>query len=246
VTERHALFDAVLDRPADDTGRLVLADWLEENGEGDLGRFLRAGVVASRFRAEGFIEDPTYYSALAEIASVAKGGSPARWVAAVGLAPEPPAARDWSWDSACDRVTVRVGESAGVFARGLLSELELPLDRWYAAADDVLRRWPLDRVRAADVPGLGFEIERLEDGWRLTGRVRLPRRNVQLTGFSMPAAIAAGAVLAETGAEWAADQLFPDRAALAEGASRESAAIVADLKEAAGDRWPRPRLRRRP
>jgi uncharacterized protein (TIGR02996 family) len=245
VTDRDALFAAVLDRPADDTARLVLADWLEENGEGDRGRFLRAGVVASRFRSEGFIEDPAYYAALAEVAAVTKGGSPARWVAALDITPGPHIARDWSWDSACDRVTVRVGESAGVFARGLLSELELPLDRWYAVAPDALRRWPLGRVRAIDVPGLGFEVEQLEGGWRLTGRVRLPRRNVPLTGHVIPAAYAPGAMLAESGAEWAADQLFPDRAALAEGASRESAAIVSDLKEAAGDRWPRARLRRR-
>jgi uncharacterized protein (TIGR02996 family) len=246
VTERDALFAAALDQPADDTARLVLADWLEEHGEGDLGRFLRAGVVASRFRAEGVIEDPAYYAALAEIAAVAKGGSPARWVASLDLTPGPHVARDWSWDSACDRVTVRVGESAGVFARGMLAELELPLDRWYAVAYDVLRRWPLDRVRATDVPGLSFAVERLEGGWRLTGRVRLPRRNVPLTGHVIPSAYAPGAMLAESGAEWAADQHFADRAALAEGVGRESAAIVADLKDAAGDRWPRPRTRRRP
>jgi hypothetical protein len=46
-------------------------------------------------------------------------------------------------------------------------------------------------------------------------------------------------------AEWAADQFFADREALVAGAARDSAALVDDLKDAAGDRWPRPSSRRR-
>lgn len=240
MSDRAALFAAILENPADDTARLVLADWLEENGEGALGRFLRAGVVASRFRGEEFIDSPDYYAALAELAAVATSGDPARWLAALGLGPAAPAG-GWSWDGAGDRVTVRVGGAAGVFARGLLAELEVPLAGWYAAAGRALALWPVERVRVGDVPGLTFEVGREGVGWRLTGRVRLPRRNVPLTGFSLPSAIAAGAVLAESGAEWAADQLFPDRAALVAGIARESSAVADDLKEAAGDRWPRPR-----
>lgn len=49
-----ALFANVLSDPADDTARLVLADWLDEQDEGNLARFIRAGVIASQFR-----DDPT-------------------------------------------------------------------------------------------------------------------------------------------------------------------------------------------
>jgi uncharacterized protein (TIGR02996 family) len=245
VTERDALLAVVLDRPADDTARLVLADWLEENAEAGFGQFLRAGVVAARFRGEEIIDDPAYYAALLGIAEFAKSGEPAGWVGAM-LGPAVAPGAGWSWDSACDRVTVRVGECVGVFARGLLAELDAPLDAWLAVATRALGAWPLERVRATDVPGLSFAVEQAEDGWRVTGRVRLPRRNVPLTGHAFPAAFAPGAVLAEAGAEWAADQVFADRAALVAGVAKESAAIVADLQDAAGDRWPRPRVRRRP
>ena len=42
----------------------------------------------------------------------------------------------------------------------------------------------------------------------------------------------------EPAAEWHADQFFADRTSLVAGITRESAAIVEDLKDAAGDRWP--------
>jgi uncharacterized protein (TIGR02996 family) len=245
VTERDALLGNVLDQPADDTARLVLADWLDEHDEADFGHFLRAGVVAARYRGEELIDDADYYAALGRIAEVARTGSPAQRVAGLGLGRETLAPRDWAWDSAADRVTFRVGQSAGVFTRGMLSELEVTLGEWYAVAAKALSAWPLERVRASDVPGLSFEIRRVSNGWGLTGRVRLLRRNVPLTGHAVPAAIAPGAVLTDPATEWAADQFFADRAALIAGIARESAAIVEDLKDAAGDRWPRPRQRRR-
>jgi hypothetical protein len=139
---------------------------------------------------------------------------------------------------------VRVGSFVGVFTRGLLAELEVPLGEWFAVAGPALSSWPVERVRASDVPGLSFALEPIADGWRITGRVRMPRRNIPLTELAIPPAMAPGAVLTQS-PEWAADQFFADRTALIEGAARECAAIVDDLKDAAGDRWPRPPHRRR-
>jgi pilus assembly protein Flp/PilA len=48
LDDRAALLANVLNVPSDDTVRLVLADWLDERGEEDLGRFVRVGVVAAR------------------------------------------------------------------------------------------------------------------------------------------------------------------------------------------------------
>jgi uncharacterized protein (TIGR02996 family) len=244
LTDRAALLANVLSTPADDTARLVLADYLEENGEDALGRFLRAGVVAARFRDEEFIDDPDYYAAIAEIAAVAKTGRPARWVAALGIGPHLLAPGDWAWDNTGDRVSVRVGQAIGTFTRGLLAKLEVTLGEWYAVASPALAAWPLERVRVSDVPGLSFDMARLVVGWRLTGRMRLPRRNVPLTGNAIPASISPGAVLTHAPADWAADQLFADRATLVAGIAKESVAIVADLMDAAGDRWPSPPRRR--
>jgi uncharacterized protein (TIGR02996 family) len=245
VNDRAILLALALSDPADDTARLVLADFLEERGEEALGRFLRAGVVASRFRGPDLIDDPDYYAALRTISEVAASGNPAMWLSALGLGPSPLAYGDWAWDHEGDRVSVRVGPSVGIFTRGLLAELEVAIDEWYTVAAPALTTWPVERVRASDVPGLSFEVERRVTGWRLTGRVRLPRRNVPLTGHAIPTAIAPGAVLTHASAEWAADQFFADRAALVEGIAKESAAIVDDLKDAAGDRWPCPPRRRR-
>jgi hypothetical protein len=111
-------------------------------------------------------------------------GAPAQWLAELGIGPSPLTPGDWMWDNAGDRVTVRIGAAIGVFTRGLLTELEVTLGEWYALAAPALEAWPIACVRASDVPGLSFEVEHLEQGWRLTGRVRLPRRNVPLTGHA--------------------------------------------------------------
>jgi hypothetical protein len=153
-----------------------LADWLEENDEGDFGQFLRAGVLVAQFQARDQLDDPAYYELLRIIALVTTAGTPARWLSALGIGPSPLTPGDWVWDNAGDRVTVRIGAALGVFTRGLLTELEVTLGEWYALAAPALEDWPIACVRASDVPGLSFEVERLERGWRLTGRVRLPPR----------------------------------------------------------------------
>lgn len=78
MTDRDALLAAALDRPNNDLPRLVLADYLQDHREDDLGRFVRAGVVAARFRSADLIHDPEFYAATAEIAAVAETGAPAR------------------------------------------------------------------------------------------------------------------------------------------------------------------------
>lgn len=47
MDEREALLQAVCDHLDDDTPRLVLADWLEENGEPERAEFIRAQVAAA-------------------------------------------------------------------------------------------------------------------------------------------------------------------------------------------------------
>ena len=67
MTDRESLLSAALDQPDDDTARLVLADFLREQGDPAdvaLGRFLWAGVVAARYRSANVIEDAEFYTAL--------------------------------------------------------------------------------------------------------------------------------------------------------------------------------------
>ena len=133
----------------------------------------------------------------------------------------------------------------GVFTRGMLSELDVSLGEWYAIAARALSAWPIERVRATDVPGLSFTVEQLEQGWRITGRLKTPRRTVPLTGSEVSFAYVSGAVLTQSSADWAANEFLPDRDALIQGVTKECALIADDLKDAAGARWPPPPGRRR-
>lgn len=180
MDDRAALLANVLNDPADDTARLVLADWLEEHGEDAFGRFVRAGLIAARFCDEDLIDAPDYYGALDTISDVVASGEPARWLSALGIGLSPFGLSDWVWDNAADRVTVRIGAVTGVFTRGLLSELVLPLADWRALAPRALVAWPIERATITDVKGLTFAIEppRAERvGWRLTATLVRSRRD---------------------------------------------------------------------
>jgi uncharacterized protein (TIGR02996 family) len=48
MDDRAALLAAVCDRPDDDTPRLVFADWLDDHGDADYARFIRAQIELSR------------------------------------------------------------------------------------------------------------------------------------------------------------------------------------------------------
>ena len=51
MSERAAFINAILDNPADDTLRLVFADWLQENGEPARAEFIRAQIEAAKLPA---------------------------------------------------------------------------------------------------------------------------------------------------------------------------------------------------
>ncbi len=44
MTDRHAFLRVIKDNPADDTPRLVYADWLEEHGESERAQIIRTAV----------------------------------------------------------------------------------------------------------------------------------------------------------------------------------------------------------
>lgn len=48
MTDREAFLAAILSDPQDDTPRLIYADWLEENGEGERAEFVRVQVELAR------------------------------------------------------------------------------------------------------------------------------------------------------------------------------------------------------
>ncbi|QJW99623.1 hypothetical protein [Frigoriglobus tundricola] len=91
-------------------------------------------------------------------------------MSALGFGPPPLAIGDSSWDGAGNRGTVRVGAALGVFARGMLAEMDVALGEWFAVAPRALAAWSIERVRTINVPGLSFVMARIEQGWPSTGR----------------------------------------------------------------------------
>ena len=238
---------ACLADPADDTARLVLADLLRESDDPDRqakGRFLWAGVTAAGFRDADLIDDPLYYTAQAELGAVAASGAPARWLGLLGVGHDPLTRSDWAGDATHDRVTVRIGDTLGTYARGMLGELPATLEQWVAMARPALASWPVERVAVTDAPGLTFAVMRIGDRWRLEARLRLGGRRVPLYRHVVPSAVSNAPVLADGPAEWWVEERFADRAALVAGVVDASRVLVADLRQIAGDRWPDPPRKR--
>ena len=48
MSDREALYDAILAHPDDDTPRLVFADWLQENGNERYATFIRKQIELAR------------------------------------------------------------------------------------------------------------------------------------------------------------------------------------------------------
>ncbi len=242
MDDRAALFANVLSAPADDTARLVLADWLDENGEGEFGRFLRAGVRAAQIQALDQLDDPAYYDALRTITEVTTAGIPAGWLAGLGIGPDPLALGSWVWDNTGDRVTVRIGPHAGVFTRGLLSELIVPLQAWYDLAARALESWPLERGTITDIHGLSFWIEPPGDDpqWRLTAAFTVQPQRPRPRGVL-------GVLVGLFGSNdppppvpvnrWAASLAFLDRPSLVWAAAEAWPELLDEVRAAAGDRW---------
>lgn len=254
VSDREALLAAILADPADDTLRLVFADFLRETDDPNdrmLGRFIWAGVTAARFGGHDLIDDPLYYTAQREIASVAGAARPAHWLSALGLGPRPFAPRDWIWDSTLDRVTVRSGPTVGAFTRGMLAELVIGLDDWYELGAAILARWPVERVTFAESSEPVFWIDAPREDrplWRLTGvssfvvhrrpagrRRRMGRLLAGLFGSpesEVPPVEPMRSVVAD----------FPDRAAMLLGLAQTSARLIEELR--CGPSWLAPQSRR--
>src|SRR5689334_6445745 len=85
MSDRDALFQAVLHAPDDDAPRLVFADWLDENGEADRAEFIRGFVETIALRPDPF------FARAADLYRRA----PLRWVEFTA----PATLGEWDWDA---------------------------------------------------------------------------------------------------------------------------------------------------
>jgi uncharacterized protein (TIGR02996 family) len=112
----HDILSAVLADPFDDLPRLILADWLDENGEPSRAEFIRAQIALPNDRCRDVSER---LNTLIEVEQV-----PAKMLG-VG--------RDWSWSGDCESAVIKPNDSKGieyVFRHGFPDEIRCKMDQW--------------------------------------------------------------------------------------------------------------------
>jgi uncharacterized protein (TIGR02996 family) len=123
MTDHDTFIRAICENPADDTARLVFADWLAENGDPDRGEFIRIEVELANRDPDGVGDEPRRRDLFARRSELLKAHK-RRWLEPfLGYAKE------------------------SAFERGFVTELEVPVEvfltrgpGWFAAA-------PITRVR---------------------------------------------------------------------------------------------------
>jgi uncharacterized protein (TIGR02996 family) len=148
MTDHAALVAGILAAPTDDLPRLVFADYVEEHGDGERGRYVRASVELNRLvEAEDYDEEH-----MAVVSAVAAVPAPSlwRWAADDGL-PQPAGpflVRDTS--GAVDLVRdANTGVAFG-YRRGFVEVVRCPSAYWEPAGAALVRRAPISRVELTD------------------------------------------------------------------------------------------------
>lgn len=159
MSDRDALLRTILADPADDTARLVYADWLEENGEEERGHYIRFGLDYGYHR--GMESD---------------GSTGNEWERAVDVWPP----IDWP-DSMHTIFRLTPEDRRGVswvWRRGFVESVSLPLAEFRTQVPNLFAAHPVTDVRLNDREPLGIRgvpsVAWLVDGFG-PDRSMLPR-----------------------------------------------------------------------
>jgi uncharacterized protein (TIGR02996 family) len=214
-----AFLAAVLGRPGDDAPRLASADWLDEHAADlpdpraarDRAELIRAQCELARWQPgkRGLYEKQQRERELLD-------GHADQWF------PVPPA-HGLNWHIG---VAASPGRPGYTVRRGFVASVRCTLADWTTHAPALLAAHPLERVEAADVPGLVWEVASGDNArmlyahpWALVATL-----SGRLGPVGLPVAIRIAT--------------FPDRALLASECGRIIADQAAEMEAAAGDRWP--------
>ncbi len=136
MTDGEILHRGILERPADDTVRLVYADWLEENGQGE-----RAELALRQFAGE---------DVWSVVFGLCFGGAkpfaqlmPSEHYHSVSVSGGAPARLNYDSKVDSHRVTL-------VLERGFVSRIELPCAVFLTHAAELFGRFPLETVVLTD------------------------------------------------------------------------------------------------
>jgi uncharacterized protein (TIGR02996 family) len=123
MTDRETFLRAICENPADDTARLVFADWLEEHGDADRGEFIRIEVQIANRNPNDETDDRRRAALFARRAELLKAH-----------------AREWF-----EPFLGCAKESA--FERGFVAEVEATADTFLTHGERWMTLTPLTRVR---------------------------------------------------------------------------------------------------
>jgi uncharacterized protein (TIGR02996 family) len=144
MSDGAALLRGILERPADDTARLVYADWLQENGEEVRAEFIRVQC------AQDYAPDWHTGDAPAPMTREQKG----HVVAFPGFHLVGYDRDDWAvYTHNSNRPTVKRVDVK--FARGFVPEIRLPLAEFMEHAPALFRAHPIEKVTLRDRVSLG-------------------------------------------------------------------------------------------
>jgi uncharacterized protein (TIGR02996 family) len=136
MTHADAFLAAIIVEPDADVHRLVMADWLDENGQAERADFIRAqcALAAPPWRVGRVYDDPAWLRLHAreqELLSAEQDRVREEWRPLAG-----PGADVW-WD-------------AWAFRRGFVAEVTLPCQAWLEHGPALVRAAPLERVTLSD------------------------------------------------------------------------------------------------
>ena len=134
MTTESALLAAILADPADDTPRLVYADWCDENGQPDRAEFIRAQCELARPCRLG-------YSDAYHVDDVCHACDELRRREGELRSDENKAA--WFGSTYFNRISAS-------YSRGFVSHVTCSWSDWHTHADSILRVQPIERVRLTD------------------------------------------------------------------------------------------------
>lgn len=140
TSDGNALLATILNEPADDTARLVYADFLQENGEEDRAEFVRVQVELSTF-------DPHYYLSYDNRAMCERSAVPlVKRSAELLHAAWSPELCELADATGCSPVAF----NGWGFRRGFVSDASMTADDFDRCAAVAFARYPIERVTLSD------------------------------------------------------------------------------------------------
>lgn len=186
MTTYDALLADVIAAPEDDGPRLILADWLEDDGQPERALYVREAVAGRDPRLEPW----HFWQWFGPLCLDAIPGSPAAW-------PEDSAYRRWRVGYAHQVADYRHPPWRLRMARGFVEAVEAPLDAWLSFAPRWQAATPLRRYRP-----LARREGRAADETRSMRAFFADERVCRLDTLDLTALLAVGGVFRSVGREF--------------------------------------------